>query len=146
MSINTTELRTVLDITSHLNETLSRTIDAKFPPHDFESHSLDISITDSAYEGTSILNISVIHTLSQYSFDCRLMLHIKDQDDTTHGIRHSADHLTVRNLMYDIGDNTIEHTAPLRIHKNRNGMGLHTYKDIADMIVEVIDSIRQYTK
>ena len=48
--------------------------------------------------------------------------------------------------MYDIGDNTIEHTAPLRIRKNRNGMGLHTYEDITDIIVEVIKSIRQYTK
>lgn len=146
MSINTSELTTVLDITSHLNETLSRTIDAKFPPHDFESHSLDISITDSAYEGTSLLNISVIHTLSQYSFDCRLMLHIKDQDDTAHGIRHGADHITVRNLIYDIGEHTIKHTAPLRIRKDRNGMGLHTYENIADMIVEVINSIRQYAK
>lgn len=146
MSINTTELRTVLDITSNLNETLSQTIDEKFPPHDLEDHSLDISITDSAYEGTSILNISVIHTLCQYSFDCRLMLKTKDQDDTTHGIRHTADHITVRNLMYDIGNNTIEHTAPLRIRKDHNSAGLHTYEDIANIIVEVINSIRQYTK
>lgn len=141
MTANTTELRTVLDITSYLNKTVYQTINAKFSPH-----TIDISITDSAYEDTSLLNISVINTLSKYSFDCRLMLKIKDQDNTAHGIRHSADHLTVKNLMYSIVDATIEHTTPLRIYKDRNDMGLHTYEDIAEIIVEVISSIRQYAK
>lgn len=146
MTVNTSELHTVLAITSNLNETLSQTIEGKFPSHDLDSHSLDISITDSAYEGTSILNISVIHILYKYSFDCSLMLKIKDQDDTAHGIHHSTDHITIKHLLYDIDDETIENATPLRIRKNRNGASLHTYEDIADMIVEVIDSIRHYAK
>ncbi len=92
------------------------------------------------------INVNVIQILSKYSFNCHLVLKIKDQDDTTQGIRHSADHFTIKKLVYNTDNGVIENTTPLRIYKDRNDVGLHTYEDIAEVIVEVINSIRQYAK
>ena len=151
MNADITELNNTLNITNFLNETVYRTLKKEFPGI---THTLDISITDSAYEGVSLLNITVTQydyenekLKSNYSFNLRIRVRIKEQCGTNIGINPGVDRMVVNKLNYTIKNGTmsttpIATTAPLHIDKLRNPDGMYTYEDIAQTIVEIITAIR----
>lgn len=151
MIANITELNNTLNITNFLNETVYHTLKKEFPT---TTHRLNISITDSAYEGVSLLNITVTQydyeneeLKSDYSFNLRIRVRIKEQCDTNTGINPGVDRMGVNKLNYTIKNGPmsttpIATTAPLYIDKRRNPDGMYTYEDIAQTVVEIITAIR----
>lgn len=151
MIADITELNNTLNITNFLNETVYHTLKKEFPT---TTHRLNISITDSAYEGVSLLNITVTQydyeneeLKSDYSFNLRIRVRIKEQCDTNTGINPGVDRMGVNKLNYTIKNGPmsttpIATTAPLYIDKRRNPDGMYTYEDIAQTVVEIITAIR----
>lgn len=148
MNADITELNNTLNITNFLNEAVHRTLKEKFPN---TTHTLDTSITDSAYEGLGLLNITVTKTKyknhtdqlkSEYSINLRIRVRIKEQYDTNTGINPGIDRMDVNKLTYNTKGGTVTTTAPLNIDKRRNPDGIYTYEDIAQTIVEIITAIR----
>lgn len=151
MNADITELNNTLNITNFLNETASRTLKEEFPT---TTHRLNISITDSAYEGVNLLNITVIQykyeneeLKSDYSLNLRIRVRIKEQCDTNTGINPGVDRMDINKLNYTIKNGPmsttpIATTAPLHIDKLRNPDGMYTYEDIAQTLVEIITAIR----
>lgn len=151
MIADITELNNTLNITNFLNETVYHTLKKEFPT---TTHRLNISITDSAYEGVSLLNITVTQydyeneeLKSDYSFNLRIRVRIKEQCDTNTGINPGVDRMGVNKFNYTIKNGPmsttpIATTAPLYIDKRRNPDGMYTYEDIAQTVVEIITAIR----
>lgn len=148
MNTDITELNNTLNITNFLNETVYRTLKKEFPT---THHNLDISITDTAYEGVSLLNIMVTKSKyknhpdqikSEYFFNLRIPVRINEQRDTNIGINPGVDRMEISKLTYTPKNGTVTATAPLNIDKRRNPDGMYTYEDIAQTIVEIITAIR----
>lgn len=148
MIADITELNNTLNITHFLNETVSRTLTEKFST---PNHNLDISMTDSVYEQVSLLNIKVTHYKSDnyynepesnYSFNLRIRLRIKEQNDTAIGIHPDTDCMNISTMTYVATGGPVTTTKSLRINKARNLDGMYTYEDIAQTIVEIITAIR----
>lgn len=142
MSTDLQELKTILTITNELDAALDYKFNENYPTQHPDGHNITIDLDKGAAVGISILKICVSHKNNDYAFTADLDLNIKEQSEPDYGVYPFHKCLSIKNLTYTPATTIITSTVPINIHKDTNHMGLYTYNDIVDMIMDVINTFR----